>query len=220
MITPDASNGICRRICVTPTRNESWIIKPFLSAARSWASDVIVADQGSTDGTLQELQSTAAVDVVINESPVFDEGHRQLLLLERSRRINGRRILIGLDADEALSANCLESEEWKRLSEAEPGTVLRFRWVNILPGFKKAWIPPKYAAFGFVDDGRDFSGWRIHSPRVPQPDGAPVIDVEEVVVLHFQYVVWERMLSKHRWYQAWEHLNYSQKGALEIFREY
>ena len=64
--------------------------------------------------------------MVINESPVFDEGHRQLLLLERSRRINGRRILIGLDADEALSANCLESEEWERMAEAKPGTVLPF----------------------------------------------------------------------------------------------
>ena len=39
-------------------------------------------------------------------------------------------------------------------------------------------------------------------------------------MLHFQYVAWERMICKHRWYQAWEHLKHQQKGPLEIFREY
>ena len=71
-----------------------------------------------------------------------------------------------------------------------------------------------------MDNGCDFTGWRIHSPRVPQPENAPVIDLDEIVVLHFQYVAWERMIAKHRWYQAWEHLKHQQKGPLEIFREY
>jgi hypothetical protein len=220
MMATEASNEEHRRICVTPVRNEAWIIDRFLSAAKSWASNVVVADQGSTDGTFQKLQSTPGVDVVVNDSPVFDEAHRQRILLERARTFDGKRILFGLDADEALSANCLQSKEWERVSEAKPGTVLRFRWVNILPGFKEAWIPPGYSAFGFVDNGCDFSGWRIHSPRVPQPAGAPVIDLEEVVVLHFQYVAWDRMVSKHRWYQAWEHTKHQQKGPLQIFREY
>jgi Glycosyl transferase family 2 len=220
MMATEGSNESCRRICVTPVRNEAWIIDCFLSAAKTWADHVIVADQGSTDGTLQQSQSTPGVEVVINDSPVFDEAYRQKILLERARKFGGRRILIGLDADEALSANCLQSRDWERIKEAQPGTVLRFRWVNILPGFKEAWIPPNYSAFGFVDDGCDFSGWRIHSPRVPQPSGAPTLDLDEIVVLHFQYVAWERMIAKHRWYQTWEHLKHQQKGPLEIFREY
>src|SRR4030095_9506372 len=28
------------------------------------------------------------------------------------------------------------------------------------------------------------------------------------------------MLSKHRWYQAWEYAIHQKKGALQIFREY
>src|SRR5262249_16995374 len=207
-------------ICLTPTRNEAWIIKQFLAAAKNWADHIVVADQGSTDGTFEELKSTPSVQVIINDSLVFDEAYRQSILLDRARQFEGKRILIGLDADEALSANCLESKEWKQIADAEPGTILRFRWVNILPGFKEVWIPPGYNAFGFVDDGSDFTGWRIHSPRVPQPENAPVIDLDEIVVLHFQYVAWERMIAKHRWYQAWEHLKHQQKGPLEIFREY
>ena len=215
-------SGGCQpvRICVTPVRNESWIIERFLAAAKSWADEVIVADQGSTDGTLETLRRTPGVRTVINDSPVFDERVRQRLLLNSARQIKGRRILVGLDADEALSANFATSDEWRQLESIPPGTILRFKWVNILPGFERAWIPPEPRAFGFIDDGSAHEGKRIHSPRVPQPAGSPVLDLLDVVVLHFQYVAWQRMASKQRWYQVWEHLQHRQKGPLQIFREY
>jgi hypothetical protein len=213
-----AGTGLSR-ICVTPIRNEAWIIKNFISATKLWASHVVVADQGSTDGTLQYLQATPGVDVVINDTP-FDELHRQRLLVGQARRVSGGRILIALDADEALSANCLESKEWERLNSAKPGTVLRFRWVNILPGLQQAWIPPEPVPLGFVDDGTEQTGGRIHNHRLPCPPGAPRLDLEDIVVLHFQYLAWDRMLSKHRWYQAWEHATHGQKKPLQIFREY
>jgi hypothetical protein len=210
----------CARICVTPTRNEAWIIGHFLAAAKMWADHVVVADQGSIDGTWETLQNRPGVHPVVNDTPGYDEGHRQRLLLNHVRQIEGKRILIGLDADEALSSNLIQSKQWAQLCDAKPGTVLRFKWVNILPGFKEAWIPPQLSAFGFVDDGSEHNGRRIHSPRVPQPPNAPVIDLEDVVVLHFQYVSWERMVSKHRWYQTWEFAKHREKGPLQIFREY
>lgn len=218
MTADQVSNS--RRICVTPVRNEAWIIDLFLAAAKTWATDVVVADQRSTDGTLERLQRTPGVSVVVNDSPVFDEVHRQRLLLTRAREFAGKRILIALDADEALSANFATSDEWRRLENAEPGTVLRFRWVNVLPGFERAWIPPGHVPLGFVDDGSAHGGKRIHNPRLPHPDGAPVLDFDEVVVLHFQYVAWGRMASKQRWYQAWEHLHHRQKSPLQLYREY
>ena len=205
---------------MTPTRNESWIIARFLAAVKQWASSVVVVDQNSNDGTLQQLQCTPGVNVVINGSPVYDEAYRQSLLIDRARQIAGKRVLIALDADEALSANCLSSEEWARIGDAPPGTVLRFRWVNILPGFKQAWIPSNLIACGFVDDGSTHTGDRIHSRRLPWPEGAPVIDLKEIVVLHFQYAAWDRVISKQRWYQAWERLNHPERSMLDIFRQY
>jgi hypothetical protein len=213
-------NDSCHRVCLTPTRNESWIIKRFLAASKCWANHIIVADQGSTDGTLQQLQGTPGVDVVINDSPIFDEVYRQRLLINKARQIKGKRVLIALDADEALSSNCVANKEWEQIEKAEPGTLLRFRWVNILPGFKQAWIPDEPLLCGFVDNGLEHTGKRIHNPRVPCPAGAPVIDIKETVVLHFQYVLWERMASKNRWYQAWEYTKHKQKSPFEIFREY
>lgn len=207
-------------LCLTPTRNESWIIEKFLAAARTWASRVLVADQRSSDGTWEALHRTPGVEPILNDSPAYDESYRQRLLLSHARKIEGRRILLGLDADEALSANALQSPEWEKLKTAAPGTILRFRWVNILPGFQQAWIPPEPRPFGFVDDGSPHSGSQIHSPRVPQPPGAPTLDFEDIVVLHFQYVAWERMISKQRWYQAWEYTRPAPRSPLEIFRQY
>ena len=208
----------CHRLCLTPTRNESWIIAPFLAAARMWATRIIVADQNSTDGTREFLESESAVEVLRNSAPRYDEDSRQKLLLGAARRVEGPRFLLGLDADEALSANSVTSADWSRIAAAAPGTVVRLRWVNLLPGLREAWIPPGHTAFGFVDDGSPHEGRVIHSPRVPHPAGAPVLDLDDIVVLHFQYTAWERMRSKQRWYQAWELLHGGR--PLEIHRRY
>jgi hypothetical protein len=207
-------------LCLTPVRNEAWIADRYAAANATWADQLLVADQGSTDGTSELLARHSKVRLIANESPEYDERHRQLLLIAAARRIAGSRLMLALDADEALSANARDSSEWALLTNAEPGTVLRFKWVNVLPGFKRAWIPQDHRVFGFVDDGSDHRPDRIHSTRVPQPIGAPVIDFHDIVVLHFQYVAWERMLSKHRWYQAWETLERPDRGALDVFRQY
>lgn len=209
----------CHRLCLTPVRNERWIIEPFIAAARMWADRVIVADQGSDDGTREFLEGTPGVDLHPNPGSHYDEAERQRLLLSAARRIEGPRFLLGLDADEALSANCVTSADWSRIAAAAPGTIVRFRWVNLLPGLREAWIPPGRTAFGFVDDGTPHEGRTIHSPRVPCPKGAPVLDLDDIVVLHFQFTAWERMRSKQRWYQAWELLERG-RGPLEIFRRY
>ena len=208
----------CHRLCLTPTRNERWIIAPFLAAARRWATRVIIADHGSTDGTREFLESAHGVEVLRNPSVHYDEAGRQRLLLGAARRVEGPRFLLGLDADEALSANSAGSADWARIAAAAPGTVVRLRWVNLLPGLREAWIPPGHTAFGFIDDGSPHEGRAIHSPRVPCPAGAPVLDLNEIVVLHFQYTAWERMRSKQRWYQAWELLNGGR--PLETYRRY
>jgi hypothetical protein len=210
-----------RRICLTPVRNEAWIIKKFLAAVTSWADDVVIAEQGSADNTLALLQNATGVRIVINESPSYDEQHRQRLLIDRAREIGGRRILIALDADEALSANAMNAAEWQAIERAEPGTILRFRWVNILPGFTEAWIKSEHVAFGYVDDGcAHTAAGKIHNPRLPQPEGAPILDIENIVVLHFQFAIWDRMESKQRWYQMWEHLNCPNRSVLDIYRQY
>ena len=40
-------------ICLTPVKNEDWIIEKFLRATSLWAEYIILADQNSTDRTVE-----------------------------------------------------------------------------------------------------------------------------------------------------------------------
>jgi glycosyltransferase involved in cell wall biosynthesis len=209
-------------ICLTPVKNEAWILDRFLRCASQWADHIVIADQGSDDGSRDIAASHAKVVLVDNDSAAYDEGARQKLLLDAARAIpcQGRRILIALDADEMLTANWRGSSEWDSVLTATPGTVLGFEWVNIQPGFERCWIPPAHQPFGFVDDGSRHVGGVIHNMRIPASAGASILNLREVRVLHYQYVAWERMASKHRWYQCWERLNHPQKRPTAIYRQY
>ena len=209
-------------ICMTPVRNEAWILERFLQCASTWADYIVIADQQSTDGSREIARRFEKVVLVDNPHEAYDEGARQRLLIDSARQlpVSGKRILIALDADEMFSANWMESPEWQQLLAAPPGTVLYFRWANIGPDVTCAWVDADYKPFGFVDDGSPHEGRPIHSPRVPVPKDAPALYFDEIKVLHYQYADWARMRSKQRWYQVWERLNDPKKRPVTIFRQY
>ncbi len=215
-----SADGRSRTICVTPVRNEAWILDRFLRAAQLWADEIVLADQASTDGSRQIAGRYANVTVVENSAPGYDEHARQRLLLEAARRFPGPRLIVALDADEALSSTWHDSPEWEAARVAPPGTAFAFDWVNVLRGAATAWIPPDKVVFAFVDDGSEHRGERIHSARVPILDPASVVMLDEPKVLHFQYVHWQRMKSKQRWYQCWERLEYPSKRPIQLYRQY
>ncbi len=207
-------------ICVTPVRNEAWILDRFLDSAALWADHIIVADQASTDGSAEIARGRPKVTVIHNAAAGYDEGARQRLLLDAARRIPGRRLIVALDADEALSCTWPDSAQWNAARNAAPGTAFAFDWVNVLPGGATAWIPPQQVVFAFVDDGGEHAGGRIHSTRVPVADRQRVVSLHEPKVLHFQHTNWKRMLSKQRWYQCWETLEHPTKRPIQIYRQY
>jgi glycosyltransferase involved in cell wall biosynthesis len=214
-----ASNEQPRIICVTPVRNEAWIIERFLTAAELWADHIIVADQSSTDDTVALARNFEKVRVLTNSKGDYDEGHRQQLLIAAAREIPGPRVIVALDADEFLSPTW-DSPEWQRAIRADPGTVLSFEWVNLLPDGQRAWIPPHKIPYAFVDDGSDHAGAQIHATRIPVGDNAPICVLSETKVLHLQYTDWPRMKSKQRWYQCWERINDPDKRPIQIYRQY
>jgi glycosyltransferase involved in cell wall biosynthesis len=206
-------------VCVTPARNEAWIMERFLTAAELWADHVIVADQRSTDQTVAIAKQFDKVRVLANSANRYDEGHRQQLLIAAAREFAGPRVIIALDADEFLSPNWAHPE-WQEALRSPPGTVLAFDWVNILQDGSCAWVPPEKIPYGFVDDGSDHNGDEIHATRVPVPPQAAIRPLSETKVLHLQYTDWPRMKSKQRWYQCWERVNHPGKRPIQIYRQY
>jgi len=207
-------------ICITPIKNESWILDRFIQCASQWADYIIIADQGSTDDSRTIASSYPKVILIENNAQNYDEGYRQRLLLAKAREIPGERLIIALDADEMLTANWSNSPEWEQMKSAARGTIFRFSWLNVWPDFKTAWVPGDGIPFGFIDDGREHQGQVIHSTRIPVTQANPSILLKESKVLHYQYTNWPRMKSKQRWYQCWEKINNPNKRPIQIYRQY
>jgi hypothetical protein len=216
-MTPNTSRPTI--VCLTPVKNEAWILERFLACASLWADQIIVADQGSDDGSQEIARRFPKVRLIENRSVTFNEPERQQMLIAAAREIPGPRLLIALDADEFMTANCLASAEWERMLAAAPGTVIKFEWPAILGG-RRYYTYPAKMPFGFMDDGSPHRGQKIHSPRVPVPEGAPELVMRDVRVMHYIGIDMERWKSKLRWYQCWEWLNDRQRRLVQLYRFY
>lgn len=196
-------------ICLTPTKNEAWIIERFLKCASLWADHIIIADQGSTDSTVEIAKKYPKVIVVENKNSEYNEKSRQELLLSEARKIDGKKLIFALDADEFLSANAFISSEWQTIQEAPAGTVFTFRWLNIHPNFTSVTKDNRFRGnWAYMDDGVSHSSTRkIHTERLPYPDNAVHIHCNDIFVLHYAYVDNQRLESKKRWYMCWELIN-------------
>ena len=224
MLTRDQADRP-RIIVLVPVRNEAWILETFLQCASLWADHIIVADQGSVDGSAKIAAAFPKVTVIENPSSVFSEVERQRLLIEAARRIPGPRLLVAIDADEIVSANILTSPEWQAAVRQPPGTVLGFAKVELYESTKEyflhsledknSWIP-----FGYVDDGAPHEGKVIHTCRVPEREDSPRLNLSDVVVLHFARLNRLRAESKDRWYRCFERISFPEKNILTIHRLY
>ncbi|MFH5805571.1 glycosyltransferase family 2 protein [Alienimonas sp. DA493] len=209
-----------RLICLTPVKNEAWILRQFLAAASRWADQIVVADQQSDDDSRAICEEFPKATLVDNRFPGYDEAARQALLIETARDLcPGPRVLLALDADEALSGEFLNETVRGRLFGLAPGTVLRFRWANLLPGVGTYHNGPPLP-IGFVDDGRSHVGSTLHSARVPTGDNCDVWDSGSVRLLHYQLTNEPRMRSKHRWYKCFERVTYPNKPIAAIEQLY
>jgi hypothetical protein len=207
-------------ICLTPVRNEAWILERFLRCASLWADHIVLADEHSDDGSPEIACRFPKVRLIANDAVAFDEAARQRLLLNAARQVEGRRLLITLDADEVLTADAWTTAEWAAMLAAKPGTAFHFRSRNLRPGLHDCWEGPGKGLWGFMDDGSPHSGAVLHSRRIPLPAAGPVVALAEIGVLHYQYTDWARMRSKHRWYQCLERLLWPERSPLEVYRQY
>ncbi|KKQ71374.1 MAG: hypothetical protein UT14_C0002G0020 [Candidatus Shapirobacteria bacterium GW2011_GWE1_38_92] len=207
-------------LCLTPVRNEGWILDKFLKAASIWADTIIIADQNSNDNSKEIAKRFDKVILIDNNGEQYGENERQDLLIKEARKIKGDNILIALDADEFLTLNDKSLKELEVIKQLKRGTIIKFKWNNVKLKDVTYWEASDKMPFGFVDDGTEHIGQKIHSPRVPIPENAPVYYPKHLEIMHYQYADWERMKSKHRWYQCWEVINNSGKSSIDIYRQY
>ena len=204
-------------ICLIPVKNEAWILERCLQSASIWADHIIVADQGSTDGSIEIAKSFNKVIFVDNSTNEdFNEYKMRSPLFKEADKIEGPKVLISVDADEILTPN-FDSPEWDTILNSKPGTIISLPLINLLPdgkywSFGEIWC-------GYIDDGTPYASGSIHVPRTIMPSGHDVLICQDIQLLHYKYLDWRRMQDRNRWYQCYELIN-KINDPIAIYRRY
>ena len=202
------NNNKPKIIVLTPVKNEAWILDRFLQVSSLFADHIIIADQKSTDGSENIYLKYSKVIVVKNDNNSFNESERQLILINQAREKFGiNNILLALDADEILAANALKTKDWNKMLSAKPGTILYFEKPTL---YKDISTVIRYNGegwpLGYVDDGAPHTPTAIHSTRVPTPDYACKLHLNEIKFLHYNLLRLDAQASKYRMYTMLENI--------------
>ncbi|MCL2597332.1 MAG: glycosyltransferase family 2 protein [Paludibacter sp.] len=206
-------------ICLTPVKNEAWILDAFLTVTSLWADYIIVADQNSTDGSREIYKKYPKVIVVENNDVDLHETNRQRLLFDAARKIDGDKVFIALDADEIFTANYYQTNDWQKIKNAKAGDMFNFQWAELNEKATHYKIE-KWFQWGMFDDGTNPpKDGKIHIARVPwtktRPDNE--VFVKDFYVIHLQYLNKIRLLSKEKYYQCFLFIN-ENKNAISANR--
>ena len=192
-------------VVLTPIKNEQWILERFLAVTSQFADHIIVADQKSTDRSAEICQNYPKVVLLENPSDKYDEAGRQMLLIQAARElVPGPRILLALDADEILAADALAQSGWQTMLQAKPGTVLCFEKPDLYGTPDHCIRHHTPWPLGYADDGVEHQPKKIHSIRIPTPDGAPRLNINDVKFLHYALTREAAQASKMRLYSVLE----------------
>ena len=195
-------------VVLTPVKNDAWILRRFLEVTSIFADRILIADQGSTDGSVEICREFPKVTLLDNSASGYDEAARQQLLLRAARQmVPMPRLLLALDCDEVLAADAMGTAGWRAMLAARPGTILFFEKPNLYLSPANCERRPFDFPGGFVDD--DLSphrAQRIHSPRLPMPPQFPRLTLDDVKFLHYALVRPEAQKAKMRMYAAIENV--------------
>ncbi|MET0461563.1 MAG: glycosyltransferase family 2 protein [Chitinophagaceae bacterium] len=193
-------------VVLTPARNEEWILEKFLQTCSMFADLIIVADQQSTDNTKAIIGKFEKAVYLENTKKEYDEVYRQRLLIEKARElVPGKRLLIAIDADEVISADSINADEWREICSKPAGTSIYFKKPDLLPGCKNYVDYSNYFLLGFMDDGTEHTGTQFHSPRVPA--GKMRYNSDQIRFMHLALVREKIYLARQRLYAVMENIN-------------
>lgn len=201
-----------KTIVLIPTKNEEWILDYCLKNVCPVVDLVIIADQKSTDNTVEICKNYPNVKVITNEN----EGHSnkvRWLLLDEARKYGENNLIICIDADEMISPKGInEMKTMINDGQAVPGDVFKTRWLQLWKNTEEylnegVW-KDSYKNFAFVDNAghneykKDFV-INDHTTRVPDTN----INREILItypLLHLHFVAWKRNQMKQAWYRCSE----------------
>lgn len=210
-------------ICLTPIRNEAWILRAFLAATSTWADVIIVVDQSSDDGSRQIASSFPKVKLIENPYPKLYESKTRELLFKEANRIEGPKIVLSLDADEFLSGDFKQTVGWNKIVNSKAGDVFTFRWINLCGSYEKAEFSPTFMEWGCHYDDRiegNYPDAFNHALRLPLPPNGNWVEIDDIYFIHFAGLNLKRQLHKQIFYQFTHLYNDPAKSLISLHRTY
>lgn len=215
-----------RIVAIVPIRNEEWILEKTLATLSLVCDDIIVSDQRSSDRTPEICLRYPKVRYLRNERPYPDHENRRAPLLRAARELGSSNVLLALDADEILTAQALRPEFRDFCMSLQPAEVVWLPWIMLWRDalryrddrsvWSGRWLPCL-----FRDDGAsDYPRGNWHEARLPVPVAAGDRHWSGVRILHYQFVAYQRMLSKQAYCRVLERLQWPSKAAAAIDRDY
>lgn len=211
-------------IVLTPVRNEAWVLKAFLEATSLWADYIIIADQLSSDGSREIAQSFSKVILIDNDRQEMHQAATRQLLFNEAKKIVGDKILFALDADEFLYGHFTDTSDWKRIIDSKPGDCFIWRWMNLKRDDVTQYSTSEhyYWAVHVSDDLWDglFPDNFIHEWRLPWPNSANKVLLNDLYSIHFARVNSLRQRNKERFYQVSSLGQDPEKSIIALYRLY
>jgi glycosyltransferase involved in cell wall biosynthesis len=196
-------------IVMTPVRNEAWVLRAFLEATSLWADHIIIADQMSTDGSREIAKSYPKVTLIDNDRAEMHQAAMRRLLFEAAKKIEGDKILFALDADEFLSGDFVNTDDWQKIIRSKPDDSFLWRWMNLKRNDKTKYSTfcHYYWAVHVSDDlwmgefpDNFIHEWRL--PWSPKADESHTFLLNDFCSIHFARVNQLRQHNKERFYQV------------------
>lgn len=201
-----------KTIVLIPVKNEDWILENTLQNITPHVDTVIIADQNSTDSSLEICKKFS--NVIIIKNPY--EGHSnkvRWILLEEARKFGDNNLIICIDADEIISPKgILEMKNKISDEKLVPGDVFKLKWIQLFGSTTTyrndgAWKNSE-KNIAFIDNkgiNEYHKGFIIndHTSRIPDTNINKEIKIS-YPLLHFHFLPQKRTQLKQAWYRCCE----------------
>ena len=203
-------------IALLPIKNEAWVLEHTLASLSAFCDVIVVSDQHSTDASPEICRRFPKV-VILGSPPAGEPDlpkQARWRLLDAARSYDGTNLLWWTDADELPAPRRAQAFLLTDRHRLAPGTAIELRFYNLWGSMGKSrqdlsMYGPYWKQAAIVDDRKvDFARMEslppLHEPRIPGPEGLPIVRAEGVPVLHLQWAIWNRNQMKQAWYRCVE----------------
>jgi hypothetical protein len=204
-----------RVICLIPVKNEVDILPITLKIISEYCDVIIISDQMSDDGSKEIYKKFPKVKVINNPR----EGHSNQVrwdLLKSAREYNGKNLILCLDADEYIPP--ILFNDFLNKNKFNIGDSFRFPWIQLWKSIKYfnntgVWYR-NYQRVAWIDDNETNYDNKVvindHISRIPQGFLKKCKRIDNIPIIHLQWVSWDKTQFKQILYRCTELIKNSQ----------